>query len=65
MFAREGAMALPARSGSASDRALGEQAFGIDIGGSGIKGAIVDVVTGRLATERRRIPTPQPATWPP
>lgn len=38
------------------------QAFGIDIGGSGIKGAIVDVATGELATERRRIRTPQPST---
>lgn len=38
------------------------QAFGIDIGGSGIKGAIVELSTGRLATERRRIPTPQPST---
>jgi len=38
------------------------RAFGIDIGGSGIKGAIVDVTTGRLTTERRRIPTPQPST---
>jgi polyphosphate glucokinase len=38
------------------------RAFGIDIGGSGIKGAIVDVTTGRLATERRRVPTPQPST---
>ncbi len=38
------------------------QAFGIDIGGTGIKGAIVDISTGKLATERRRIPTPQPST---
>src|SRR3954447_4264808 len=38
------------------------QAFGIDIGGSGIKGAVVDVATGRLATPRERIATPQPAT---
>jgi polyphosphate glucokinase len=38
------------------------QAFGIDIGGSGIKGAIVDVATGELATERRKIRTPQPST---
>ena len=37
-------------------------AFGIDIGGSGIKGAPVDLATGRLAAERLRIPTPQPAT---
>lgn len=36
--------------------------FGIDIGGSGIKGAPVDLDGGRLADERVRIPTPQPAT---
>jgi polyphosphate glucokinase len=39
-----------------------EQAFGIDIGGSGIKGAVVDTSTGDLRTERMRIPTPQPST---
>lgn len=38
------------------------QVLGIDIGGSGIKGAIVDTKTGELLTERFRIPTPQPAT---
>jgi len=36
--------------------------FGIDIGGSGIKGAPVDVPTGALVAERRRFETPQPAT---
>lgn len=36
--------------------------LGIDIGGTGIKGAIVDVKTGVLLTERIRIQTPQPAT---
>lgn len=36
--------------------------FGIDIGGTGIKGAVVDVDQGALAGERVRIPTPQPAT---
>ena len=36
--------------------------FGIDIGGSGIKGAPVDVRAGDLATDRHRIKTPQPAT---
>jgi polyphosphate glucokinase len=36
--------------------------FGVDIGGTGIKGAVVDVSTGVLTTERVRIPTPQPAT---
>jgi len=39
-----------------------EHGFGIDIGGSGIKGAPVDLATGRLAGERVRIPTPQPST---
>ena len=33
--------------------------LGIDIGGSGIKGAIVDVVEGSLLSERVRLPTPQ------
>lgn len=37
-------------------------AFGIDIGGSGVKGAVVDLKTGQFATDRVRIPTPQPAT---
>jgi polyphosphate glucokinase len=36
--------------------------LGIDIGGSGIKGAPVDVERGTLTVERHRIPTPQPAT---
>lgn len=37
-------------------------AFGIDIGGSGIKGALVDLDKGEFIGERLRIPTPQPAT---
>lgn len=37
-------------------------AFGIDIGGSGIKGAPVDLSTGTLIGERFRIPTPKPST---
>ena len=36
--------------------------LGIDIGGSGIKGAIVDTATGELKSERIRLVTPQPAT---
>ncbi|GJM28116.1 MAG: polyphosphate glucokinase [Cyclobacteriaceae bacterium] len=36
--------------------------LGIDIGGSGIKGAIVDVDLGVMLTDRYRIPTPSPAT---
>jgi polyphosphate glucokinase len=35
--------------------------LGIDIGGTGIKGAIVDTVTGELVSERFRIDTPKPA----
>lgn len=35
--------------------------LGIDFGGSGIKGALVDIDSGSLVTERIRIPTPQPA----
>lgn len=38
------------------------QAFGIDIGGSGIKGAPVDLVNGKFAEERLRIPTPENST---
>ena len=37
------------------------QVLGIDIGGSGIKGAPVDLVSGGLVTERQRIPTPEGA----
>lgn len=32
--------------------------LGIDIGGSGIKGALVNIETGQMLTERHRIPTP-------
>jgi polyphosphate glucokinase len=34
---------------------------GIDIGGSGIKGAPVDIETGEFIQERIRIPTPEPS----
>jgi polyphosphate glucokinase len=36
--------------------------IGVDIGGTGIKGAAVDVAKGDLATERIRLLTPSPAT---
>lgn len=36
--------------------------FGLDVGGTGIKGAPVDTETGELVAERVRIKTPQPAT---
>lgn len=40
----------------------GRHAFGIDIGGSGVKGAAVDLDTGELVYERIKIATPQPST---
>ncbi|CAM5519003.1 MULTISPECIES: polyphosphate--glucose phosphotransferase [Streptomyces] len=38
------------------------QIFGLDIGGSGIKGAPVDLDKGDLAQERHKVLTPHPAT---
>jgi polyphosphate glucokinase len=37
------------------------QVLGIDIGGTGIKAAPVDLTTGTLAGERVKVPTPRPA----
>lgn len=37
-------------------------ALGVDIGGTGIKAALVDTATGELLSERFRCDTPQPAT---
>jgi polyphosphate glucokinase len=42
-----------------TDRRL---AIGVDVGGSGIKAALVDTDTGELHSERLRIPTPNPST---
>ena len=36
--------------------------FGVDVGGSGVKGGIVDLDTGALIGERFKLDTPQPAT---
>ena len=36
--------------------------LGVDVGGTGIKGALVDVKKGKMVTERFRLETPQPAT---
>lgn len=38
------------------------RALGIDIGGSGVKGAIVDTRTGKFVTPRFKLKTPRPAT---
>ena len=39
----------------------GDLAIGLDFGGSGIKGAVVDVLTGQLVGDRLRVPTPRPS----
>ncbi len=41
---------------------MAEQAIGIDVGGTGIKGAPVDLASGELLADRVRIETPKPAT---
>jgi polyphosphate glucokinase len=38
------------------------RALGIDVGGSGIKGAVVETTTGKLVADRFRIKTPVPST---
>jgi polyphosphate glucokinase len=46
----------------ATGKAVGPLAIGIDVGGSGIKAAVVDVECGCLNSERLRVPTPVPST---
>ncbi|HET7736061.1 MAG TPA: ROK family protein [Nocardioidaceae bacterium] len=41
---------------------MADARVGIDIGGTGIKGALVDVSTGELVSKRTKIDTPRPAT---
>ncbi|MDH6284175.1 polyphosphate--glucose phosphotransferase [Prescottella agglutinans] len=41
---------------------MGALGFGVDVGGSGIKGATVDLATGELIEDRIKIETPHPAT---
>src|SRR6266508_1990611 len=43
------------------ERAVAQQVLGIDIGGTGIKGAPVDVQRGTLTADRYRLLTPKPA----
>lgn len=38
------------------------QILGIDVGASGIKGALVDLGKGRITGERYRVPTPKPSS---
>ncbi|QKT07457.1 ROK family protein [Gordonia sp. X0973] len=46
----------------AVDSADPRYGFGVDVGGSGVKGGIVDLQTGELVGDRFKIKTPQPAT---
>ncbi len=52
----------PGASAPGSPPGPAAHALGIDIGGTGIKGALVDVGRGALAGERVRVLTPSPAT---
>lgn len=47
---------------TAATEGAGRIAIGVDVGGSGIKAAVVDIETGRLITERIRVATPKPST---
>jgi polyphosphate glucokinase len=43
-------------------RVVPEARIGVDIGGSGVKAAMVDVGSGELLSERLRLDTPEPST---
>ena len=47
---------------SSNDEGSPRRGFGVDVGGSGVKGGIVDLDTGQLIGERFKLPTPQPST---
>ena len=51
----------PALSGAPIDPGSRRLAIGVDVGGSGIKAALVDLDTGELISPRHRVPTPQPS----
>lgn len=55
-------MAPDTPAGDSSGAADPTQAFGVDVGGSGIKGGVVDLATGDLVGERFKVLTPQPST---
>jgi polyphosphate glucokinase len=57
MTATDPTIADPASNGQSQRRG-----FGVDVGGSGVKGGIVDLDTGVLIGDRFKLPTPQPAT---
>ncbi|HME46956.1 polyphosphate--glucose phosphotransferase [Mycobacterium sp.] len=47
---------------SPGDAGSHRRGFGVDVGGSGVKGGIVDLDSGLLIGDRYKLPTPQPAT---
>ncbi|MDI3279622.1 ROK family protein, partial [Arthrobacter sp. AL08] len=49
-------------SSSSNTTALGAGYVGLDIGGTGIKGGLVDVSSGELLGSGLQVPTPVPAT---
>lgn len=53
---------MHAAASSQSPAPTATTSFGVDIGGSGIKGAMVDLNTGEFLGERHKIATPRPAT---
>jgi polyphosphate glucokinase len=52
----------PAPDGPAPDGPAHPRAIGIDVGGTGVKAAVVDLATGEMVSPRIRERTPQPAT---
>lgn len=64
---RTKAATAPSREQASVPTSLGSSVssrrmIGIDVGGTGVKGGIVDLEVGDLVGERFRIPTPKPAT---
>lgn len=55
-------MSGEASSSRSTQSSSAKQGFGVDVGGSGIKGGIVDLETGALVGERFKVLTPHPAT---
>lgn len=49
-------------TGTEASTAGQNRGFGVDVGGSGVKGGIVDLDTGKLIGERFKLLTPQPST---
>lgn len=52
----------PESAASGTESGARRLAIGVDVGGSGIKAAVVDTVSGDMVSERLRVVTPQPST---